>query len=172
MITSKMIEETTGLNLNNFKKSPEQSLISNIIKTRKSLNLSQKELAILSNMTQQEISRIEKMHHSPNLCTLYKILDGLECDLFLEKKDKLKENSSIDNFKNYCEWISITKRLPEEKEDPYTKDFLSYECTFKSNDLLDVRYYKFGNGHWWNGGKCMDQYVIAWRERPLPYVKN
>lgn len=61
------------------------------------------------------------------------------------------------------------KNLPEEKINPITKDFCEYQVTFKSDDVMDIRHYKFGNGHWWNFGECMDKYVIAWRQNIEPY---
>lgn len=61
-------------------------------------------------------------------------------------------------------WIPCSDRLPEEKINPVTKDFYEYQVTFKSENVTDVRHYKFGNGHWWNGPGIMDEYVTAWRE--------
>lgn len=61
-------------------------------------------------------------------------------------------------------WIPCSDRLPEEKINPVTKDFYEYQVTFKSEDVTDVRHYKFGKGHWWNGPGIMDEYVTAWRE--------
>lgn len=61
-------------------------------------------------------------------------------------------------------WIPCSERLPDEKINPVTKDFYEYQVTFKSEYVTDVRHYKFGNGHWWNGPGIMDEYVTAWRE--------
>lgn len=61
------------------------------------------------------------------------------------------------------------KNLPKEKINPITRDFCEYQVTFKSDDVTDIRHYKFGNGHWWNYGECMDKYVIAWRHNIEPY---
>lgn len=61
------------------------------------------------------------------------------------------------------------KNLPEEKINPITKDFFEYQVTFKSEDVTDIRHYKFGRGHWWNGPGIMDEYVIAWRQNLEPY---
>ena len=41
--------------------------------------------------------------------------------------------------------------------------------TARFEGLLDVRHYKYGRGHWWNGPGIVDQYVVAWRENPAPY---
>lgn len=61
-------------------------------------------------------------------------------------------------------WIPCSERLPEEKINPVTKDFYEYQVTFQSDNVTDVRHYKFGNGHWWNSPGIMDEYVTAWRE--------
>lgn len=66
-------------------------------------------------------------------------------------------------------WIPCEDRLPEEKTNPITKDFYEYQVTFQSEDVSDVRHYKFGNGHWWNFGANMDEYVTAWRPNLEPY---
>lgn len=66
-------------------------------------------------------------------------------------------------------WIACGDRLPEEKINPVTKDFYEYQTTFQSEDVMDVRHYKFGNGHWWNGPSIMDEHVTAWRLPIEPY---
>ena len=66
-------------------------------------------------------------------------------------------------------WISVEERLPEEKINPVSRDFYEYQVTAKFGNAKDVRYYRYGNGHWWNGPGIVDKYVIAWRENPEPY---
>lgn len=67
-------------------------------------------------------------------------------------------------------WIPVSSgRLPEEKISPITHDYYKYECTFNSGRVIEVRHYKFGDGHWWHGGGCVDEYITAWRERLEPY---
>lgn len=66
-------------------------------------------------------------------------------------------------------WIACKERLPEEKINPVTDDFYEYEVTFKQGDVIDIRHYKFGRGHWWNYGMLSDDCVIAWREHLEPY---
>lgn len=66
------------------------------------------------------------------------------------------------------EWIFIKDRLPEEKENPITWDFYEYPCVFKFGETIDIRYYKYGNGHWWNGRMIMDDYVVAWMDIKFP----
>lgn len=69
----------------------------------------------------------------------------------------------------YDGWIPVDVRLPDEKTNPVTLDFYEYQTTAKFGDITDVRYYKYGNGHWWHGPGIVDQYVIAWRNNPEPY---
>ena len=66
-------------------------------------------------------------------------------------------------------WIPVEKRLPGEKINPVTQDFCEYQVTAKFGDIADVRYYKFGNGHWWHGPGVVDKFVVAWRPNPEPY---
>lgn len=66
-------------------------------------------------------------------------------------------------------WIPCKERLPEEKINPVTDDFYEYEVTFKQGDVIDIRHYKFGRGHWRNYGMLYDDCVIAWREHLKPY---
>ncbi len=67
------------------------------------------------------------------------------------------------------EWIPCSERLPEKKINPITQDFYEYQVTYQNGDVKDIRYYKFGKGHWWNDAKVMDKYVIAWMPLPDPY---
>jgi len=97
---------------------------------------------------------------------------------FLKRlKDAGAEYFTFDDLEKFMgqqlkigEWIPCSERLPEEKENPVTRDFYEYQVTFKSNDVTDIRHYKFGRGHWWNGGGIMDRYVIAWQPLPEPYI--
>lgn len=66
-------------------------------------------------------------------------------------------------------WIPVGERLPEGKVNPVSQDFYEYQVTAKFEGLKDVRHYKYGNGHWWNGPGIVDDYVIAWKENPKPY---
>ena len=60
-------------------------------------------------------------------------------------------------------------RVAEEKKKTVSDDFYEYEVTFKQGDVIDIRHYKFGRGHWWNYGMLSDDCVIAWREHLGPY---
>ena len=64
----------------------EYTLLADIIRTRKSLKLSQKELARMSGCTQQEVSRLENHGEGASLRTLMKILNSMGYTLVLSKK--------------------------------------------------------------------------------------
>lgn len=78
----------------------------------------------------------------------------------LENFFKEKENDG---------WIPVEDRLPEENVNPATLDFYEYQVTANFGFGEDVKTYKYGEGHWWNGPGIVDKYVIAWREKPDPY---
>ncbi len=64
----------------------EYMLLHNIAEMRKELKLTQKELAVISKSTQQEISRLEKKEHSPALKTICRIVNSMGYELVLRKK--------------------------------------------------------------------------------------
>lgn len=96
-------------------------------------------------------------------------------DEYIEELEAEVEELKAVNMERSAEdcggWIYCGdgKNLPEEKINPITKDFCEYQVTFKSEDVTDIRHYKFGRGHWWNGPGIMDEYVIAWRQNLEPY---
>ena len=69
-------------------------------------------------------------------------------------------------------WIPVRERTPEEKINPNTSDFDEVLC---STTFGDVRAYKFGTPygwekpHFWRGLNLMDEYVLAWMEKPKPW---
>ena len=73
------------------------------------------------------------------------------------------------------DWVLVGESLPEEKINPYTKDFEYVLC---STIWEDVRPYKYGKpighnkAHFWHGGEIMDEYIIAWQPLPEPYKKG
>ena len=118
---------------------------------------------------------------------LEKILQEIEK---LEKEHPYKVIGSPDTYGSYNEawqdcldrvegiicsnmeddgWIPVDEKLPDEGENPITRDFYEYEVTFKSDNVLDIRHYKYGRGHWWHGGQIVDEYVTAWRPKLEPY---
>lgn len=63
-------------------------------------------------------------------------------------------------------WISVEDRLPEEKENPYTKDYQEILCVLSTRCGTDVRVYKFGKGHFWNGLQEIDRMISHWMPFP------
>lgn len=59
----------------------EQKFINNLVKARKAKNLSQRELADITGLTQQAISSIERRDRVPTLPNLIKYLNGLNIDI-------------------------------------------------------------------------------------------
>ena len=64
----------------------EKNLIDDVISLRKESNLSQVELADLTDSTQQVISRFERKTHSPSLVLFVKIIDALGYEMQIVKK--------------------------------------------------------------------------------------
>lgn len=68
-------------------------------------------------------------------------------------------------------WIYIEEALPKTIINEHTHDYQEYNCLCDFGDNgFDVRTYKFGNGHFWNGGGIVDKYVTAWQ--PLPEIPD
>ena len=73
------------------------------------------------------------------------------------------------------EWVPVSERLPEEKINPNTNDFVEVLC---STVFGNVRVYKYGKpmgyskAHFWDWGEIMDEYIIAWQPLPEPYKKG
>ena len=81
------IREVSGLPATTFRAEEiENSLIDSVVKLRKESNMSQKELANLTESKQQSISRFEKKTHSPSLVLFVKIIDALGYRMELVKK--------------------------------------------------------------------------------------
>jgi|GEM_PF-4051047 len=70
----------------------EYKLIAQLIGARKEKGLSQSELAESINMSQQVVSRIETLSHSPSLANFLKLVDGLGMELKLAPKDPIGEH--------------------------------------------------------------------------------
>lgn len=62
---------------------PEQciELIDSLIEQRKRKGMTQKELAKAANLTQSAIARMESKKNTPQLDTLLKVVNALECSL-------------------------------------------------------------------------------------------
>ena len=83
--------------------------------------------------------------------------------VLFEVVDMIREQPAVG------EWILCSERLPEERINQITHDFYEYPVTAIFGDVTDVRYYKFGYGHWWLNGQCVDDYVVAWLPKPEPW---
>ena len=64
----------------------EYELLHEVTRIRKEQNLTQKQLAELSDCSQQEISRLEKREHSPALRTLCRVVNSMGYELVLRKR--------------------------------------------------------------------------------------
>lgn len=63
---------------------PEYNLIQALIDARKNQNITQKELSVLTGITQSDISRIENGTRNPSLAMVKRIAAGLGMQLKLE----------------------------------------------------------------------------------------
>lgn len=62
-------------------------------------------------------------------------------------------------------WIPVDSgKLPEEKENPVTRDWYVYPVMVRFEEVTDIRYYSYGNGHWHHGPGIMDKYVTHWMD--------
>lgn len=65
----------------------EYELIRQVVEARKAQGLTQKSLANIVGVSQQEISRLECEKHIPNLSNFIKILEAVGLEIKLEKKE-------------------------------------------------------------------------------------
>lgn len=86
-VIKKKIEEDTAFASAWESSQDEYRLLEDIVRARKELKLSQKELAALSGCTQQEVSRLEKNGLNASVHTLFKILNGMGYTLSLTPKE-------------------------------------------------------------------------------------
>ncbi len=68
-------------------------------------------------------------------------------------------------------WIPCSERLPEEKHNPITYDYMQYPVMVNIGGTVDLRYYYYGNGHWRFGFQIMDKYVTHWMDI-APYTEG
>ena len=74
--------------------SMEYEFIWKIVKARKEKGLTQKAIADQIGVSQQEISRFERLRHVPRLSSLMKIIDAIGLELKLVNKDSEAEGYS------------------------------------------------------------------------------
>lgn len=66
-------------------------------------------------------------------------------------------------------WIRVGEKLPEEKINPLTNDFDDVICACDFGGIpkrRDIRFYKFGCGHFLHGFQIMDSVVTHWMQKP------
>lgn len=74
------------------------------------------------------------------------------------------------NFQTPGGWIPVEERLLKDILNPITLDAYVYPVTADLGGVVDIRYYSFCHGHWYNQGpKIMDELVLAWMPLPEPY---
>lgn len=81
-------------------------------------------------------------------------------------RDKTIDANDIARFPTVGGWISVKDRLPEEKENPYTHDYQEVLCVLSTRFGTDVRVYKYGKGHFWNGPQEIDRMISHWMPFP------
>jgi transcriptional regulator with XRE-family HTH domain len=64
-----------------------------VVKQRKALGLSQKELADLTDTTQSAIARLESGGRPPRIDTLLRIAEALDCELIVELRPRTKREA-------------------------------------------------------------------------------
>jgi transcriptional regulator with XRE-family HTH domain len=64
-----------------------------VIKERKGLGLSQKELAELTGTTQSAIARLESGGRPPRIDTLLRIAEALDCELIVQLRPRTKREA-------------------------------------------------------------------------------
>ena len=67
----------------------EYNLIQKATKIRKAHNISQEDIAEKTGFTQQSVSRIEKVSHTPTLRSFIKYLEGMDLELDIKEKEKV-----------------------------------------------------------------------------------
>jgi transcriptional regulator with XRE-family HTH domain len=65
-----------------------------VIKERKALGLSQKELAELTGTTQSAIARLESGGRPPRIDTLLRIAEALDCELIVQLRARTKREAT------------------------------------------------------------------------------
>jgi ribosome-binding protein aMBF1 (putative translation factor) len=61
-----------------------QAIAAQVAERRRTLNLSQRELADLCGTTQSAVARLERGHRPPRIDTLMRVASALDCELIVE----------------------------------------------------------------------------------------
>lgn len=83
---NKRIENDEELKEEYLQVSKEYELIKQVAEIRKEIGLTQKDIEEETGMTQQVVSRMEKLGHSPTLRNFIKYIDALGLDIKITKK--------------------------------------------------------------------------------------
>lgn len=72
------------------------------------------------------------------------------------------------SVRGITDWIPVNEMLPDgDAVNPVTQDAYVYPVTVDFGDALDLRYYSFWKGHWYNQSPFpMEHLVTAWLPRP------
>ena len=84
------------------------------------------------------------------------------CSAYLSAIEVVQDAPTIDSMPV---WVSVKDRLPTEKINAKTLDFEEVMCAMVFGD---VRCYKYGLQHFWNGRTIIDEYVTHWMYLPEP----
>lgn len=104
-MTSKTKIESNNDYINRYSK------IANIIEARrKELGLSLKDIEDMTGLCSPAISRLTSVTNRPRLDTLYKVLDALDLDIKIERKEKETKSQNVQvstnkNSKQYNVWV-------------------------------------------------------------------
>jgi DNA-binding XRE family transcriptional regulator len=77
---------------NNYYKETENEykLIRQLVAARKDMGMTQKDLASKAGISQQDVSRIEREKHIPNLAKFIKLLEALDLEIKIESKETVQ----------------------------------------------------------------------------------
>ena len=78
--------KSKSFNSNYVEVEKEYELIKRVVETRKEKGISQKTLAEMVGVSQQEISRFENEKHIPKLSSFIRILEALDMEIKIESK--------------------------------------------------------------------------------------
>jgi DNA-binding XRE family transcriptional regulator len=67
----------------------EYDLIKSIVRLRKEMNITQKDISEKTGLTQQMVSRIEKYNNSPRLNNFIEYINAIGLDIDLKEKQKV-----------------------------------------------------------------------------------
>lgn len=127
--------------------------------------------------TQDVLDHLCAMQSAQPTCTnTVQVDDCISREAAIEAMRKAKDKSELHRMLIQLPspqpgWTYIEEELPKTIINQHTHDYQEYNCLCDFGDNgFDVRTYKFGNGHFWNGGGIVDKYVTAWQ--PLPEIPD